>query len=81
MNGLLADVQLQGHLRYLQRMLVGIDLWPILQNLGITFATFAELQVPEDVDDRTLWNRCQKLGWVLLTENPGFDRFPRGDPC
>ena len=73
MNGLLADIQLQGHLRYLQRLLVGLDLWLTLEEVGITFATFAELLIPPDVDDRTLWNRCQQFGWVLLTENRNRD--------
>jgi hypothetical protein len=73
MNGLLADIQLQGHLRYLHRLLVRLDLLPILEELNLTFATFADLDLPPDVDDRTLWNSCQRLGWVLFTENRNQD--------
>jgi hypothetical protein len=35
--------------------------------------TFGELQLPRDLDDRSLWNRCQQDGWVLFTENRNND--------
>ena len=47
MRGLLADVNVQGHLRYLRRLLEDLDLWAVLQELNLTFAT----QVAKDVAD------------------------------
>jgi hypothetical protein len=29
--------------------------------------------LPRDLDDRSVWNRCQQEGWVLLTENRNHD--------
>ncbi len=67
--GLLADVNVQGHLPYLRRLLEALDLWDVLAELHLRFATFRDLTLPRDLDDRSLWNRCQQDGWVLFTEN------------
>jgi len=70
MLGLLADVNVQGHISYLRRLLEKLELWAILTDYtSLTFATFTTLQLPRDLDDRSLWNYCQQNGWVLLTEN------------
>lgn len=69
MRGLLADVNVQGHSLYLRRLLETLDLWGVLAELHLDFATFTDLQLPRDLDDRSLWNRCQQEGWVLFTEN------------
>lgn len=69
MRGLLADVNVQGHLLYLLRLLETLDLWSILAELRLEFATFPDLQLPRNLDDRSLWNHCQQYGWVLFTEN------------
>lgn len=73
MRGLVTDVNIQGHLPYLRRLLLDLDLWPILAELQIEFRSFADLRIPPDLDDRSLWNRCQEDGWVLLTENRNND--------
>jgi hypothetical protein len=69
MRGLLADVNVQGHMTYLRQVLATLGLWAILVEMNLDFATFADLRLPREVDDRTLWNRCQQDGWVLFTEN------------
>jgi hypothetical protein len=69
MRGLLADVNVQGHSLYLRRLLETLDLWSVLVELHLDFATFRDLQLPRNLDDRSLWNRCQQDGWVLFTEN------------
>lgn len=69
MRGLLADVNVQGHLPYLRRLLETLDLWSLLAELRLEFVTFPDLHLPRNLDDRSLWNRCQQDGWVLLTEN------------
>lgn len=60
---------MQGHLPYLQRLLELLDLWPVLAELKIELATFRDLQIPADLDDRSLWRLCQQDGWVLFTDN------------
>lgn len=69
MHGLLADVNVQGHSIYLRQLLETLGLWSVLAELRLDFATFHDLQLPRNLDDRSLWNRCQQDGWVLFTEN------------
>lgn len=73
MRGLLADVNVQGHLHILRRLLVAFDLSTILAESHIDLVTFSDLDLPGDLDDRELWNRCQQDGWVLFTENRNND--------
>lgn len=73
MRGLLADVNVQGHSVYLRQLLETLGLWPMLAELGLTFATFADLGLPRNLVDRSLWHRCQQDGWVLFTENRNDD--------
>jgi hypothetical protein len=72
-RGLLADVNVQGHLIYLRRLLQAMDLWPILAAEQLELATFPELGLPRELDDRTLWHYCQDNGWILFTENRNRD--------
>jgi hypothetical protein len=69
MRGLLADVNVQGHLPYLRQLLETLGLWSVLVELNLEFATFRDLQLPPNLDDRSLWNHCQQHDWVLFTEN------------
>ena len=59
MRGLLADVNVQGHLPYLRLLLDALDLWTVLAELKLDLVTFPDLNVPRGLDDRSLWNRCQ----------------------
>ncbi len=69
MPGLLADVNVQGHLPYLKRLMDGLGLLPILNEMGITLATFPDCGLDRHLHDRDLWNYCQANAWVLLTDN------------
>ncbi len=73
MRGLLADVNLQGHLPYLRRLLVGLDCLSILAELGLSLVTFPDVGLQPGLDDRSLWNHCQREGWVLFTDNRNND--------
>ena len=73
MRGLLADVNVQGHLVHLRHLLMALDLWIILVESGLEFSTFSDLAIPRDLNDRELWLRCQQDGWVLFTENRNDD--------
>jgi hypothetical protein len=68
-QGLLADNNIEGHLVRLGHLLEGLDLWGLLVELNLDFATFHDLGIPQGIDDRTLWTFCQQSGWVLLTDN------------
>ncbi len=69
MHGLLADVNVQGHLPYLRRLMDELGLLEILTETDISLVTFRELGLDRGTDDRTLWHFCQENDWVLFTEN------------
>ena len=69
MPGLLADVNLQGHLPYLGRLMDGLGLLEVLVELGLTLTRFPDLGLDRHMNDRELWNHCQANGWVLFTDN------------
>jgi hypothetical protein len=69
MPGLLADVNVQGHLPYLRRLLEAEGLLEILTEMGISLATFPDIKLDRGMDDRTLWHFCQDHGWMLFTDN------------
>jgi len=73
MRGLLADVNVQGHLPYLCRLMAQLDEWPVVAALELEFATFANLSLDSRLNDRSLWSYCQHEGWVLFTENRRAD--------
>ena len=69
MRGLLADANVAGHQRRIVQLLDRSGLLEILTELGTQFALLSDIGLPRDVDDRTLWQSCQRDGWVLLTDN------------
>ena len=69
MAGLLADVNVQGHLPYLQRLMDGLGLLEILAESDIVLVTFPDHSLDRHMKDRDLWNYCQANDLVLLTEN------------
>jgi hypothetical protein len=68
-QGMLADVNVQGHLQFIRGRLAKLGLLPVLVESGIQLKTFPELHINPDIDDRSLWNLCQREGWVLFTED------------
>ena len=73
MRGLLADVNVQGHLPYVKQLMENLGLWPVLAELELELVTFHDLKLPPRLDDRSLWNHCQDEGWALFTENRNHD--------
>ena len=73
MPGLLADVNVQGHLPYLGRLIDGLGLLEVLSELGLTLATFPDLGLDRHMDDRQLWDFCQANDWVLFTDNRNYE--------
>ena len=73
MRGLLADVNVERHARYLNQLLEHLSLWSVLAEFHLELVTFRDVGLPRDLLDRPLWNRCQDDGWVLFTENRNRD--------
>jgi hypothetical protein len=73
MPGLLADVNVQGHLPYLVRLIDSLQLLEIITDLGLTLVTFPDLGLDRGLDDRSLWNYCQDNGWILFTDNRNYE--------
>jgi hypothetical protein len=73
MRGLLADINIQGHLVYLRQLLEARGLSPLLAASGLDLVTFPDIGLTSNLDDRTLWHCCQEQGWVLFTENRNHD--------
>jgi hypothetical protein len=69
MRGLLADVNVQGHLPYLRQRLENLEVWSVMAELKLEFVTFRDLTLDRRLDDRSLWNYCQQEHWILFTEN------------
>lgn len=73
MRGLLADKNVEGHQARVATILGPSGLRQALADLGLEFATFAQAGFERNMDDRTLWQRCQEDGWVLFTDNRNDD--------
>lgn len=80
-QGLLADANVSGHFDYVLRLLEKLGLAVIFEELALDFLTIDELELPFDIDDRSLWNFCQREGWLLFTENRNAEgiRFASGN--
>jgi hypothetical protein len=68
-RGLLADTNAQGHAAYLHQLLKSMGLMEILEAVGIDLLVFADVGLPSEIDDRSLWKWCQQNRLVLFTDN------------
>jgi hypothetical protein len=69
MQGLLADINIKGHMRVLLLLLhskAWFDLW---QDLNVPVRTFAELGLAPNASDAVIWHTCQQHQVVLITAN------------
>ena len=73
MRGLLADVNVQRHALLVRRLLQALDLWPLLAEKDLVFATLRDVELSVHLDDRAIWHFCQREAWVLFTENRNDD--------
>ncbi|HET6881037.1 MAG TPA: hypothetical protein VFI31_12825 [Pirellulales bacterium] len=69
MRGLLADKNVERHMLHLRDLLQAMGLSEILTEVGVEFFTFTDADLPFDIDDLALWQRCQQEGFVLFTDN------------
>lgn len=68
-KGLLADANLAGHFDYLLRLLEKFELAAVFVELSLDLLTIDDVGLRLDIDDRSLWEFCQRERWVLFTEN------------
>jgi hypothetical protein len=73
MNGVVFDVNIQGHARYMLQLLAALNATDLWQAIGLPILTVPGLGYAADVRDRVIWNRCQSAGLVLFTENRNDD--------
>ena len=69
MKGILADHNADGHLEVLLRRLLSDDWREMWNELDVPVLTFAQLGLPPDADDATLWRTCQREHVILITNN------------
>ena len=78
MRGLLVDVNVQGHLPYLRRLIEALDLRFLIAELELDFVTFPDLALPGDLDDRSLESLPARRMGVVHRESkrrrPGLAR-------
>jgi hypothetical protein len=73
MRGLLADVNVQGHLTYILHLLESLVLMVLLDEIGLRLVTFRDLGLDRGLGDRPLWEFCQRQEWVLFTADRNDD--------
>lgn len=69
MTGVLADINIQGHVGFLIHLLqsdVWIELW---RALDLRYVTFSDVGLDEQATDAVVWQLCQERGYVLITSN------------
>ena len=73
MTGILADINIQGHIDLLMD-LVRSDEWiEFWQFLDLTYVTFGEVGLRANASDADIWQLCQDQGYVLVTSNRNRD--------
>jgi hypothetical protein len=73
MTGILADINIQGHLDVLLQVWQSEEWRAIWQELDLTVQTFEALGLTRDTSDAEVWQECQKRQIVLITANRNDD--------
>jgi hypothetical protein len=72
-TGILADHNLEGHVRSLMARMQQVPWKEFWDSLGIGAFTLADLGLPPETRDAVLWRTCQARGLVLITANRNHD--------
>ena len=74
MPWLLADVNLDGHARWLELLLDGDETLAYYRTaLDLVVVTFDDVGWDRRMADDDLWRRCQEEEWLLITANRNAD--------
>ena len=69
MKGILADVNIQGHVDLLVTLMQA-EPWKLFwDHLHLRYFHFTEVGLPTDTLDSVVWDTCQKEQLVLVTDN------------
>ncbi len=68
-RGIIADNDIQGHVRLLVNILEGDPLREYWRSLGLGVKSFANVGLARNSPDRLVWTTCQELELVLITAN------------
>ncbi|HEV3339966.1 MAG TPA: hypothetical protein VG125_06405 [Pirellulales bacterium] len=69
MTGILADINIQGHVDLLMEVVRSaewIEFWHFLE---LTYVTFGDVGLRADASDADVWQLCQDKGYLLITSN------------
>ena len=69
MKGILADINIQGHVAILERVWKGKVWGDVWAGLSLTVRTFADVGLPANASDAVVWHLCQQQELVLITAN------------
>lgn len=68
MKGILADVNIEGHVDLL--VALKVEPWKLFwDDLKLRYFHFVDAGLAPDAPDSLVWETCQKLGLVLVTDN------------
>jgi hypothetical protein len=71
-NGIIADVNIQGHVDLLVALMQS-DSWKLFwDDLGLQYLHFSDVGLVPSSLDSEVWDVCQKEQLVLLTDNRNF---------
>lgn len=68
-TGVLADVNIQGHVDFLMKLIRSDEWIEFWQFLNLTYVTFGDVGLRHDSRDADIWQHCQDQGYVLITSN------------
>jgi hypothetical protein len=72
-NGILIDINIQGHGLVLLLILEGQDWGDIWARLGMRLLTFRDLGLDRESSDAVVWQTCQQHQLILMTANRNDD--------
>ena len=73
MDGILADINIQGQVDILRLILEGSYWGEVWQSLHASCYTFPDLGLPANASDWIVWETCQQRRLVLVTGNRNDD--------
>ncbi len=69
MKAILADINIQGHLKALLSVWEGEDWRDLWSSLNLNLLTFPDLDIEQEATDEVVWLICQREHLILLTAN------------
>ena len=69
MPTIMADHDIEGQVRALQRLLTSAAWYEVWHGLAMRVESFASLGLPENTSDAALWQFCQMQQIILITGN------------